>query len=206
MQHETKQAARGKKHKAAARAGDALLIIDTINDLEFPGGENVLPWAMKLADHLSRFASRARRSGIPIIYVNDNFGHWRSSFEEVYAHCSRPSARGKEVAKKLKPVKSDYFILKPRHSAFFATSLVPLLEDLKIKRLILAGIATILCVLFTAHDAHMHQYPLIVLSDCCAAESDFDHNIALGQLKRFCGATICLNTEFDLAKVSKRQK
>ncbi len=204
MRGEIRHSAHGRRHKAATRAGDALLIIDTINDLEFPGGENVLPWAMNLAAHLARFASKARRSGIPIIYVNDNFGHWRSSFEEVYTYCSRSSARGKEVAKKLKPVKRDYFILKPRHSAFFATSLVPLLEDLKIKRLILAGIATNLCVLFTAHDAHMHQYPLIVLSNCCAAESDFDHNIALGQLKRFCGATICLSTEVDLGKKGKR--
>ncbi len=92
------------------------------------------------------------------------------------------------MSRRLKPGRNDYFILKPRHSGFFATSLVPLLQDLHIERLVLAGIATNLCVLFTAHDAHMHQYPVVLLSDCCAAESDFDHNVALSQLERFCGA------------------
>lgn len=189
---------RRKGRTVRARNGDALLVIDVINDLEFEGGENVLPWAMRLAKRLAPFCSRARRGGIAVIYVNDNFGHWRSSFQEVYAHCTRREARGRGVCRKLKPARGDYFILKPRHSAFFATSLVPLLEDLGIKRLILSGIATNLCVLFTAHDAHMHNYPLIVLSDCCAAESDFDHNIALAQLERFCAAKICLSADFKL--------
>lgn len=172
-----------------------MLVIDTINDLAFPGGEEVLPWALQLAKHLVPFRGRARRAGIPVIYVNDNFGHWRSSFAEVFAHCTRPAARGREVSLRLKPGPRDYFILKPRHSAFFATSLVPLLEDLGVKRLILAGIATNLCVLFTAHDAHMHGYALVVLSDCCAAESDSDHNLALDQLERFCGAAICQSAQ-----------
>jgi len=180
----------------SARNGDALLIIDTINDLEFFGGENVFPWAIKLAKNLAPFRNQATRHEMPVIYVNDNFGHWRSSFQEVYDHCTRAGVRGAEVARRLKPRKSHYFILKPRHSAFFATSLVPLLEDLKIKRIVLSGIATNLCVLFTAHDAHMHGYKMIVLSDCCAAESDFDHNVAITQLQRFCGAKVCLSTEF----------
>ncbi len=179
------------------RSGDVLLIIDAINDLEFPGGENIFPWAMKLAGKLSQFRTLAHRFGMPVIYVNDNFGLWHSSFPEVYAHCTRRKARGRPVSLQLKPTHDDYFILKPQHSGFFATSLVPLLKHLQARRLILSGIATNLCVLFTAHDAHMHQYPMVVLSDCCAAESDFDHNVALTQLKRFCDATICLSNDFQ---------
>ena len=68
--------------------------------------------------------------------------------------------------------------------------------DILGQRLILSGISTNLCVLFTAHDAHMHRYPMVVLSDCCAAESDFDHNVALAQLKRFCKAEVCRSPEF----------
>jgi nicotinamidase-related amidase len=168
----------------------ALLIIDVINDLNFPGGEKVLPWAEKMAGRLVLFRNKARRAEVPVIYVNDNFGQWRSEFGDVFKHCTRRGARGREVVRSLKPGRDDYFILKPRHSAFFATSLIPLLEDLGTKHLILSGIATNLCVLFTAHDAHMHQYKLTVLSDCCAAESDFDHNIALSQLEKFCSARI----------------
>jgi nicotinamidase-related amidase len=189
-----------RDNQIPCRPGDALLIIDVINDLEFPGGEKVLPWAMKLAPRLATVRGQCRRAGIPVVYVNDNFGMWHSNFSEVYTHCSRRGARGRAVVEKLKPTGKDYFILKPRHSAFFATSLVPLLESLKTKRIILAGIATNLCVLFTAHDAHMHQYPLIVLSDCCAAESDFDHNIALAQLEKYCGATVCLGSQLRFNK------
>ena len=168
----------------------ALLIIDVINDLNFPGGENVLPWAEAMAGRIKATRDRARKAGLPVIYINDNFGHWRSDFNDVVKYCTRRDARAREIVRSLKPGRDDYFILKPRHSAFHATSLIPLLEDLGVKRLILTGIATNLCVLFTAHDAYMHGYKLTVLSDCCAAESDFDHNVALSQLKRFCGATI----------------
>jgi len=185
-----------RKEKITFSPGDALLIIDCINDLDFDGGRKVLPWALKLAQRLAPFRDKAHRHGMPVIYVNDNFGRWHSNFAEVFAHCTRRSARGREVSRRLKPTRDDYFILKPRHSGFYATSLVPILEDLKIKRLILSGIATNLCVLFTAHDAHMRQYSLVVLSDCCAAESDFDHNIALSQLERFCGARVRLAEEF----------
>jgi nicotinamidase-related amidase len=179
-------------------ANEALLLIDVINDLEFPGGEKVLPWAQRLARRLRLVRGKARSAGVPVIYVNDNFGMWRDNFEDVYRRCVRPNARGREIARQLRPGGRDYFILKPRHSAFYATSLVPLLDDLGVKRLVLSGIATNLCVLFTAHDAHMRKYEIVVLSDCCAAESDFDHNVALSQLERFCGAKIATSGEYKI--------
>jgi nicotinamidase-related amidase len=184
----------------------ALLIIDVINDLEFPGAEKVLPWAMKMADRLIPFRAKAHHASIPVIYANDNYGHWRNEPDELYKHCMRPSARGRELSRGMKPTRQDYLILKPRHSAFFATPLQPFLEHLQVKELILAGVATNLCVLFTAHDAHMHQYPITVLSDCCAAESNEDHDYALTQLEQFCGARICLSTEVEFAKPKKRRK
>lgn len=176
----------------------ALVIIDVINDLEFPGGEHVLPWAQAMAGPLLNVRNSARAAGIPVIYANDNYGHWRSDFNDIVKHCTRPAARGRQVSRKLKPGPDDYFILKPKHSAFFATSMVPLLESLNVRRLILTGIATNLCVLFSAHDAYMHEYEILALSDCCAAESDEDHNIALDQLKRFCGTKVCRSDELDL--------
>jgi nicotinamidase-related amidase len=176
----------------------ALLVVDVINDLEFPGGEKVLPWARKMVERLSPVLDRAREQGVPVVYVNDNFGHWRSNFVDVVRHCTRDGARGREIVQRLLPKPEDYFILKPKHSAFFATSLVPLLEFLKVDRLILAGIATNICVFFTAHDAHMHEYDITVLSDCCAAESDEDHNLALDQLQRFLGVRVCRGDELEL--------
>jgi nicotinamidase-related amidase len=180
------------------RSDTALLIIDVINDLEFPGGELVLPWALRMVERLAPVADRMRKAGVPIIYVNDNFDQWRSSFDELYRHCTRPGARGRRVARALRPQPSDYFILKPKHSAFFATPLVPLLHHLGTRKLYLTGIATNLCVFFSAHDAHMHEYQLTVLSDCCCAESDTDHDLALRQLERFLRVRVCRGDEVKL--------
>ena len=200
----TKQAKPRSSRANGKRSDTALLIIDVINDLDFPGGENVLPWALRMVDRLGPFAARMRRTGVPVIYVNDNFGYWRSNFSDIYRHCTRPGIRGRDVARALKPVPDDYFILKPKHSAFFATSLVPLLEYLGTKKLILAGIATNLCIFFSAHDAHMHEYKLTVLSDCCAAESDEDHDLALSQLQRFLRVRVCRSDELKLTAKRRR--
>ncbi|MBV8781065.1 MAG: cysteine hydrolase [Phycisphaerae bacterium] len=180
----------------------ALLVVDVINDLEFPGGENVLPWAQRMVGRLRDVMARARQAEVPVIYVNDNFGRWRSNFKEVIDYCTRPGARGAEISRALSPGKDDYFILKPKHSGFFATSLVPLLEFLEVDRLVLCGIATNLCVLYTAHDAQMHEYEITVLSDCCAAESDDDHNWGLSQLQRFAGVRVCRSDELDFEEKS----
>ncbi|ATB47978.1 isochorismatase hydrolase [Corallococcus macrosporus DSM 14697] len=193
-----------RRPSSGRRSDTALLIIDVINDLDFPGGEKVLPWALRMVERLGPFAERMRRTGVPVIYVNDNFGYWRSNFGDIYAHCTRPKSRGRNVARALKPQPDDYFILKPKHSAFFATSLVPLLEHLGTKKLILAGLATNLCIFFSAHDAHMHEYKLTVLSDCCAAESDHDHDLALSQLQRFLHVRVCRSDEVHLSARRRR--
>lgn len=195
-----------KKVMPKKRHDTALLIIDVINDLDFPGGENVLPWALRMVERLAPVAARMRRAGVPVIYVNDNFDQWRSNFSDLYKHCTRPGVRGRDVARALKPEPSDYFILKPKHSAFFATSLVPLLNHLGIKKLVLSGIATNLCVLFSAHDAHMHEYDITVLSDCCSAESDADHDLALAQLEHFLKVRVCRGDELQLGKQTAKSK
>lgn len=179
---------------------DAILLIDVLNDLEFPGGDKVLPWAERLARPLRDVCAQARRAQVPVIYVNDHYGQWGGDRRSVYAHVTRRGSRGRAVSRTLKPHADDYFILKPRHSAFFSTPLLPLLKELNVRRLVLAGMATNLCVLITAHDATMHDFPVIVLSDCCAAESDFDHNVVLSQLQRFFKATICRSTELTLSR------
>jgi nicotinamidase-related amidase len=193
--------------KAVLRPGaDALLLVDVLNDLEFAGGARVLPWAERLVRPLRALCARARRAGIPVIYANDHGGLWRASAQDVYARCTRKGARGRDVSRRLKPARTDYVVLKPRHSAFFGTPMRPLLEELGVRRLVLSGIATNLCVLATAHDASMHGYPLVVLSDCCAAESDFDHNVVLSQLERYFGAKICRSDELRIGGRPKKTR
>ena len=103
---------------------------------------------------------RATAAGVPTIYINDNFGQWRSDFRKTVAHCTARSSPGRRVSLRLRPTARDYFVLKPKHSGFFDTTLDTLLETLRIRRVILTGIAGNICVLFTANDAYMRDYKI----------------------------------------------
>ena len=106
----------------------ALLLIDVINDLEFPGGRELAKTAVREARRVAALKHQARRTGIPVIYANDNFGRWRSNYGEVVEHCLHDDVRGRPLAEMLTPEREDYFVLKPKHSAFFSTTLATLLE------------------------------------------------------------------------------
>src|SRR5687768_11660622 len=106
----------------------ALLLIDVINDLDFPGAEALQRAAERMAKRLARLTARARHAGIPVIYVNDNFGKWQSDWRAQVEFCSRPKSRGRKIVEMLRPLESDYFVLKPKHSGFYSTTLEVLLE------------------------------------------------------------------------------
>jgi nicotinamidase-related amidase len=167
---------------APDKANAALLLIDVINDLEFPEGDQLLQHAMPMARSIVALKGRARKLGIPAIYVNDNFGRWRSDFRRTVAHCTSRSSPGRLVSKRLKPTSRDYFVLKPKHSGFFGTTLDTLLEMLRIRRVILTGIAGNICVLFTANDAYMRDLELFAPSDCIVSNTAADNQHALRQI------------------------
>lgn len=154
-----------------SRRGTALLLIDVINAFSFEGAEPLLRAASRAAVRIERLAMRAREEGVPIVYVNDNFGKWRSDFASIIREFAQlPAMRG-AITERLRPHRGDYFVLKPQHSGFYSTPLELLLDDLGVHTLVLTGFATDLCVTFTAHDAHMRGYRLVVPSDCTAANT-----------------------------------
>lgn len=160
---------------AAERAGPApggvgLLIIDMINDLDFPGAEPLIAAAQKVADRILELRAEADRLGIPTIYVNDNFGHWRSERSAIIERAGRPDSPARDIVEKLAPRDQDFFIIKPRFSGFYATNLQVLLPKLSVDRLILTGVATDICVLFTAADAYMREYGLWTPEDAMASD------------------------------------
>jgi len=163
----------------------ALLLIDVINDLEFPEAEQMLDAAMKMARQIARLKKRAHRARVPAIYVNDNFGKWKSDFRATIEHCAEKNVRGREIVKMLKPAEQDYFVLKPKHSGFFSTSLEMLLRYLGSETLILTGIAGNFCVLFTANDAYMRDYKLIVPRDCTVSNTAKENEEALQLMRKF---------------------
>lgn len=165
------------------RSSIALLLIDVINDLEFDGGEAVLRFAKKMAPRLARLKQRAYANNLPVIYVNDNFGKWQSDFRAQVSHCLEDGVRGEPIARLLLPTERDYYILKPKHSGFFATPLSILLDHLQTKTLILTGIAGNNCVLFTANDAYLREFDLIVPPDCVVSATEAQNKAALAQLR-----------------------
>jgi len=161
----------------------ALLLIDVINDLEFPEGDQLLRYALPMADRIAVLKRRAVEAGVPVVYVNDNFGRWRSNVHAQVEHCLRDGVRGKPLVERLRPDEDDYFVLKPKHSGFFSTTLDTLLDYLQVKTIVLTGIAGNICVLFTANDAYMRDFRLVVPGDCTASNSEDENRYALEQMR-----------------------
>jgi len=186
---------------APDKADVALLLIDVINDLEFPEGEQLLPHALAMAERLVELKRRAKRSRVPAIYVNDNFGRWKSDFNAQVEHCLHDGVRGQRLAELLKPEDDDYFVLKPKHSGFFSTSLDILLEYLQARTLIITGVAANICVLFTANDAYMRDFNLFVPRDCVASNTTEENDHALEEMRAVLKADVRESKEIDFEAI-----
>lgn len=181
----------------------ALLLIDVINDLEFAGGEDLLSLALPMATRIAALKQRAKRAHIPVIYVNDNFGKWQSNFHKLIQHCLDDNVRGEPIARLLQPEEEDYFVLKPKASGFFCTTLELLLEYLQVTTLILTGIAGNMCVHFTANDAYLRDFQLFIPADCVVSQTQEENMVALTQMQRLLGADIRESTALDLHQLNR---
>jgi nicotinamidase-related amidase len=166
-----------------AGAGQCVLLVDVINGFDFPGSRALVRSAERAAPRIERLLERARKAGVPVIYVNDNFGRWRSDFAATVEACTQPDQPGRSVSERLRPHDKDYFVLKPQYSGFYGTTLELLLEHIGARTLILAGFATNLCVSFTANDAYMRGYKLIVPQDCTASNTPALTRAALAHVR-----------------------
>ncbi len=175
----------------------ALLVIDVINDLEFDDGERLLQFALPMAKRLAALQNRFRVAELPVIYANDNFGKWKSDFRVQVDHCLQNDVRGKPIVELLQPHDEDYFVLKPKHSAFYATTLDVLLEHLQVERLVITGVATDICVLFSANDAYMRDFDIAIPSDCVAANTQQQSYAALQLMQRVLKADIRKSTQIE---------
>jgi nicotinamidase-related amidase len=172
-----------KQSRTSRRTGSALVIIDMINPLDFPGGAQLLRHARPVARKLATLKQRLKAAGVAAIYVNDNFTHWLNDFGELVAICSQPDVLGAPLARLLPPEEDDYTILKPQHSAFYNTPLEVLLRQLQVRRVILTGIAADLCIVASAIDAHMRGFEVVVPRDCVASNTPQRNRNALALMK-----------------------
>jgi nicotinamidase-related amidase len=180
-----------------------LLLIDVINDLDFPEGDSLLRFALPMARRLAELKRRAKAARIPSIYVNDNFGRWRSNFTSQVEHCLGNGVRGRPVVELLRPEPDDYFVLKPKHSGFFSTTLDLLLRYLQVRTVIVTGLAGNICVLFTANDAYLRDLQVAVPEDCVASNSEEENRTALMQMAKVLKADIRPSPVLNFADLTR---
>jgi nicotinamidase-related amidase len=175
----------------------ALLLLDLITDFEFEDGDELLKATIPAAKRIASLKRKAKVSGIPVVYVNDNWGKWKEDFKTIVSHFAKPSAKGSEVVSQLKPDADDFYILKPHRSAFYSTSLMLLLDSLGVNKLIITGVTTDICVIFSANDAYMRGFEIHVPEDCVAAVCSDHHETAMSLIRRVLKADTSPSTEIS---------
>jgi nicotinamidase-related amidase len=181
----------------------ALVLIDVIGDFEFEDAEKLFENALPVVPKIAELKRRAKKAKVPVIYVNDNYGKWQSDFKKLLAHSLDKNVRGSRIAEQLTPDDDDYFVLKPKHSGFYSTTLEILLEHLACKTLILTGFATDICVLFTANDAYLRDYKLVIPRDCVAANDSETSNLTIKYVERVLKADTRSSEEIDISEIVK---
>ena len=181
-----------------AEGGAALLIIDLINRMDFPGAEALREGAATASEAVLRLRGEADRLGVPAVYVNDNHGQWHSERARIVEACTGEDSPGRELSTRLAPRRDDFFVIKPQVSGFYATNLPVLLPRLKVSRLVLTGVAADICVLFTAADAHMREYRLWAPADAVASPEPRRTGWALEIMRETMGAETRPTTELGL--------
>jgi nicotinamidase-related amidase len=181
----------------------ALLLIDVIHPMDFEGAGDLLSQAVAAAGRIAALRKRARDAGVAVIYVNDNFDCWHLGFHELVEKLVADDVPGRPVIESLAPEpERDFYVLKPAHSGFFRTSLEVLLARIEARTLVLTGFAGDICVLFTANDAHMRGFDVVVPADCIASRSKDDNLRALQYMARVLGADCSRSEDLDLVPVA----
>ncbi|MFC4324339.1 isochorismatase family cysteine hydrolase [Litchfieldia salsa] len=166
----------------------ALLIIDMINDFKFEHGSLLAQKSEEIVTPILQLKETLSEQGSPVIYINDHYNVRQADYNKILQHCT--NSMSQSIIGKIAPHEDDYFIVKPKHSAFYGTSLDDLLHQLNIDSLIITGIAGNICVLFTANDAYMREYNLIIPNDCITSVDQDDQQFALRLMENVLKADI----------------
>jgi nicotinamidase-related amidase len=169
--------------------GDALLVVDVINDFTHEDGQHLLESVRERLSAMTTAIAAARAAGVPVVYVNDDHGRWDSDAPGL-VRAVTDNGRAGEVVRELAPEPGSYFLLKHRYSAFDHTALDLLLEELDVERLVLIGAATEGCIVQTAIDAREHGLKTTILADACATTDAELEAVALHYAERVVGARI----------------
>jgi nicotinamidase-related amidase len=168
-----------------------LLVIDMLNDFVRPGAPLEVPQNLEILPALQQRLSNARRAGTPVIYVNDAHAPDDSEFRRMGwpPHAIRGTA-GAKVIEELAPLPDETLIAKTTYSGFNGTRLEETLKKLEAKELVLTGCVSNICILYTAADAVMKGYQVIVPTDCVASLDTAEGEFAFNQMKKVLGVQV----------------
>ncbi len=176
----------------------AILVIDMLNTFDFAGGDALKHAVQAMVEPVTALRRQAEAAGVPVIFVNDNYGRWHDEPSDLIAWVAE--GKGGDLLPHFKPRPEDFFVIKPESSGFYATTLPALLPRLGVSRLVLIGVAADICVLFTAADAHMREYDIWVPRDAVASQHDERAHWALEMMGHGMNANTCPTSELTLAE------
>ncbi|MGW6420474.1 isochorismatase family cysteine hydrolase [Streptomyces sp. NPDC055055] len=144
----------------------ALIVIDMLNSYDHDDADALVPSVRDALPFVQELLKRARAAALPVIYVNDNFGQWRSHHGELID--AALAGHHPELVDRIVPDQDSLFIVKARHSIFFETPLHYLLGQLGVQHLVLCGQVTEQCILYSALDAHVRHFDVSVVPQAVA--------------------------------------
>lgn len=174
----------------------ALLVIDMLNPYEHEQADELAAHVAAALPAVEALIERAHASEVPVVYVNDNFGDWNSSVDELAERAS--DGAHPELVKPVLPRDGDSFVIKARHSAFYETPLEYLLDQMGVDRLVLAGQVTEQCILYSALDAYVRHFRVAIPTDAVAAIHDHLAAAALEMMEENMSAELCAARECPL--------
>lgn len=157
---------------ACEPATSVLLIIDMISDFRFEDGSLLANQGAAIVPAIVQLRDRLAASGGTVVYVNDTAGTWTMDRTTLLEKAAAPTSKGRTIVEALAPLDDSVMLLKPKHSAFFATPLDLLVQSLHAKTVILTGMTTHMCILFTAIDAYMRDFHIIIPKDAVTAHTE----------------------------------
>jgi nicotinamidase-related amidase len=173
----------------------ALLIVDLINSFSFKHGRILADKTEKMIPNINLLRELFNHRNLPTIYINDHYKINHPTADKLIKYCSNPLSNN--VIKQIKPYEHDYFIFKPNYSGFYLTTLDDLLKELKVSHLIITGVAGNRCVLFTANDAFMRDYNLIIPYDAISSVTDYDEKLSIYMMRDILNAQVVLSREIE---------
>jgi nicotinamidase-related amidase len=175
---------------------EALIVVDMQKDFCYPNGALYIGDHVKeIFDPLRAVIDHARNMGMPIIFTQDWHRSDDAEFKIWQPHCIAGS-EGAEIIDELNPQPNDHYVKKRRYSAFFGTDLDLTLRELGVKKVLVTGVVTNICVLHTVGDAVLRGYEAVVIKDCTTALNDYDYEYAIKHMKNVFRAEIITSDDF----------